>query len=277
MKTLSNIQLAPVIQFFPPDLGDHQYPYQKGPLSVADRYSYWTSVMKIYGLEELEPIAEGYEYVPAGQIKGESLEALIKVHLPEEIKPHTDYTDEWIEDWVHPFQGGVLLFSGDNIVYTPQCCVAFDDYREWLEITRSSRLKRLWIGHPWVYYRFEEEAVIFSGLIQFFTTDWEAFETDTASATSFWKGFLKDLNPEQLRELLSKYRIDAQEFRAAIEHLRLDIREFQQRLTVSLEKMGYHQPKKIAYRLVSGEGYTTSYDPNQPEPALPESVLSVIE
>jgi hypothetical protein len=90
------------------------------------------------------------------RIGDELLLRLLKEHI-EDADP-ADYAE-----CLSPFEGGLRLEAG-GVVIEPQCCCGLGDAEDWADLLlhQPADWQRVWVGHPWVYARFDEDWVYFS-------------------------------------------------------------------------------------------------------------------
>lgn len=82
-----------------------------------------------------------------------SIKAIVDAHI-EDTAPK-DYDEELM-----PLDGG-LLIRYDHKIIEHQCCSELNDYQEWQKIVteKSQTWKQIWIGHPWIFYRYKENHI----------------------------------------------------------------------------------------------------------------------
>lgn len=269
MERLSNISLHPVIFFSPANMGDgHFYPYEKGVgLSMEQKYQFWKSTLGKYGFHGLEPIQKGYEYVKISDMNEHSLRLLIEdririqpcYEMDENGKKHA--IAEEVEDSLPlSFEGGVVLMNGDKIIVTPQCCVSFEDYREWLEVKKAESFKRIWIGHPWLYYQWKEEDILLSGLIEKdFDEKWRYYEQTSENTMSSYESWIVK-KAHDVQQIQAEYCIHQDVFKAAILKLEKDLADFKAVLKRIILDLGHENADAIADSLINGNGEFPSYD-----------------
>ena len=62
---------------------------------------------------------------------------------------------EELEDELHNLLGGIVIMREDKILIAPNCCGDLSNIYSWEEIksSTSSEWTKIWIGHPWIFYR----------------------------------------------------------------------------------------------------------------------------
>lgn len=68
---------------------------------------------------------------------------------------------EELQDELHNLCGGIVIIRDNKILLTPNCCGDLSNIYSWEEIksNNSKNWTKLWIGHPWVFYRRMEELI----------------------------------------------------------------------------------------------------------------------
>jgi hypothetical protein len=86
----------------------------------------------------------------------ELIDPIIRNHI-EDISPK-DYDDKLM-----PFEGGLRIESRSEIIES-QCCGDINDYKNWekLMVKEISSWQDIWIGHPWIFYKFDQHSIFFS-------------------------------------------------------------------------------------------------------------------
>ncbi len=266
MKTLTNIDLFPVLTLRPFDFGEESYPFN-GPVDEETQYQYWKQILIKNALPTLEPVQKGMHFVRVREVDDASLEKLIELFMHDiaeyECSPDESSTtvDKDAEITPMSFEGGVVLTSNDQLIMTPQCCVSLQDHREWLGITKSDVFQRIWIGHPWVYYLTKDDQILFTRLIEksFDGKTWKHYHTLDNTTMMDSSNCVEKLKEEIDQEDI-KYAIPFQEMQKAIAAMKAEVDQFKQRAEKILEQQGVKNPAKVACCLVDGNGITFSYD-----------------
>ena len=255
VKFLKQPELLPVLRLSPFDFDEAIYPFTK-EVDQETLYLYWKSVLEKNGLAKLEPIQKGLHLVSVKDIDLESLGQLIDHYLEDDF-------DIDLEEGVFSFEGGVVLKSEGQVMVTPQCCVSLEDYREWTRIDRNENFERIWIGHPWIYYRVREDRLYMTGLIEktLDKTSWRHYDTPDntmlVDASNFREKASKEVGEEDV-----KYALDFSTLQEAIKAMEKDLNEFEGKIIKVLEQKGLEQAKEIAHCFINGNGNFLSYDPN---------------
>lgn len=147
-----------VIELSPFTFDDEAGPFPSGQQAS---YAYWKRCLAAYGLHTIEPISPGSWWVPVDSLTPEYWRTIIH-HTHEE----GGYEDA--RDLIFPLLGGVVIKHEGAVLIEPQCCSDWSDLDDWEAILThpQNQWKKLWIGHPWVYYKRAEGQVYFSDYIE---------------------------------------------------------------------------------------------------------------
>ena len=266
IETLSQICLHPVIRLSPSDFDEVIYPF-KTRVSKARQDEYWKEVLTKHGLPNLDPFAPGLHYVKTSAFDEASLEILIKHGLVDisayRCSPDPEIEKDPLKDEITPtsFEGGVIMTSEDKIKVSPQCCVSLQDHIEWGKIQQREEFGRIWLGHPWMYYKTKGEDVLFTRLIEkaFDGLTWKHYtladNSTMMDASQCIEKKTKEINDEDLM-----YSVNFIEMKDAIAGLQKELNIFQARIEKILMRLKVVNPKKLADCLVNGNGELLSYD-----------------
>lgn len=285
MQTLQNIQLVPVIDLYPADLGE-PFPY---PSTTEERHQHWKKVLAKFGIGQLEPIGIGYNMVNVANIDDDALEKLILMAINgieteedeekeeaknpsidlsaineqielEEVTGDGGYEEE--ENLPTSFEGGVAMFCDGKVFITPQCCVSLQDHQEWLKVLNDDPFGMIWIGHPWICYLQQGDNILLTGLIEkdFFKKEWRFYHPNEHNdLTTFRFSDSRDSNTITPADF--RYSIAKIEFKKAITKLTNQLTFFKNRIKTIAEKLNFDNPQIIANCLVDGDGELLSYSP----------------
>ncbi|MEO0340536.1 MAG: hypothetical protein AAF242_15165 [Bacteroidota bacterium] len=273
MEILANIELYPVVRFSPSDFEEVNYPF-KTRVSENELYQYWKSILQKQGFPNLEPIKKGYHYVRACEIDDISLETLIKHRLIDiaeyrcEVIEESQKSTVELEAGITPtsLEGGVVFTANDKIIMTPQCCVSLQDHQEWTRIKPNNSFTRIWLGHPWIYYKTEGNSILFTRLIEksFDGKTWKHYETkDNTMLLDASKVTQKTAKAIDENDL--KYIVDYSEMEEALANLQITLDHFQLRIEQIATQNGWINPTKLAHCFVNGNGEMLSYDQSDAE------------
>jgi hypothetical protein len=163
--TLQEILLVPVITLEPSKFSrvTHQTDADVSKEMPQDQEQSWYSALADSGLNGLIPVVRGSWNVPVSQFADSQLETILR---------------RIVEDWggvsylnnpdTEPFLSGgfVLLSANQGLVIEPTCCGDLRDISNWKEAATSSgsEWEQLWIGHPWLSYKYQEPWLLLSDL-----------------------------------------------------------------------------------------------------------------
>jgi len=204
MKKLTKIELIPVISFFPFYFGiEERYPTNA---TNEQRNEHWIKMMKRINFDDLIPIEEGYEFVRTDQLSDASLFKLLNFQCPLTFcDPEPEEEEE--EEVYSSIEGGVIMKGDDQIIFIPQCCTGFYDYKEWLTVKKTKHFHRIWIGHPFTYSHSKDDDIIFSGLIEDTSGkgEWVYRSLEDFPRGSDWGGYLTELDKAGQKELMCQF------------------------------------------------------------------------
>jgi len=282
MKKLTKIELIPVISFFPFYYGiEEQYPTKA---TNEQRNEHWIKMMKRINFDDLVPIEEGYEFVRTDQLSDASLFKLLNFQCPlsfcdpepeeeeEEEEEELEEEEEEEEEEVYSnIEGGVIVKGDDQIIFIPQCCTGFYDYKEWLTVKKSKHFHRIWTGHPFTYSHSKGDDIFFSGLIEdtIGEGEWVYRSLEDFPRGWGWGGYLAELDKAEQKELMCQFVVKHGLFQEAQQLLQKEIDLFYDRVLETLQKMEVKNPVARADRYVKGIGGPVSYDSDKPIPLLP--------
>jgi len=213
MKKLAKVELIPVISFHP----FYYDIYERYPVNATNeqRNEHWIKMMKRINFDDLVPIEEGYEFIRTDQHSDASLSKLLNFQFPLTF---SDTESEKEEDEVHSsIEGGVIMKGDDQIIFIPQCCTGFHDYKEWLTVKTSKHFHRIWIGHPFTYNHSKGDDIFFSGLIEDTIGKGERVYRSLQDFPCGWDwgGYLAVLNKAGQKELMRQFVVEHALFQEA--------------------------------------------------------------
>lgn len=93
------------------------------------------------------------------------------------------------------FDAGFQLIT-ENIRIGYKCCGEFCNYKNWekILIEKNSTWTEIWIGHPWIYYRFEKGVIVFSDYTEDPKTIKELVRFDFKEFEISLQDWLKEIN-----------------------------------------------------------------------------------
>ncbi|MDQ1163334.1 hypothetical protein QE422_003702 [Chryseobacterium sp. SORGH_AS 447] len=130
------------------EISDHQSP--------EDWFQAWIKSQTLLNLD-LDSVEKGSCFIDTETIDDENLQ-IILIELLEQADM------EGPENIMVPFNGGIVLMKDEKILIKPTCCGDLRDISEWEKIFKnpSDEWKILEIGHPWIFYKKENEEILFS-------------------------------------------------------------------------------------------------------------------
>jgi hypothetical protein len=153
------MQLIPVLEIEPLDFSENNYEYPKKTVAEVPNewHEFWLKSISDSNLENLKPIKKGSYFVVIDTISDKELEIIVTTYLK-------DINLQDYENMLNSFFGGIVLKEEDEIIILPQCCGDLSDHNGWEKIEKSlsHKWEQLWIGHPWVYIRKQNEKVEFT-------------------------------------------------------------------------------------------------------------------
>jgi len=134
---------------------DYEIPDLSDSPTSKEQDERWQKAVSTLGLN-LKLFQEGSYFVDIETIDDENLKIILKVVLEDVEIEGTDF--------LSLFDGGILLKENDEILIEPTCCSDLENLKDWQYIfeNNSSEWSQLWIGHPWVFYKKEDEKIQFS-------------------------------------------------------------------------------------------------------------------
>ncbi|MDR4951912.1 hypothetical protein REB14_06920 [Chryseobacterium sp. ES2] len=154
MKLINTIEISPLRyakeEFELPESSDYPDP--------EEWYTKWEEVASRLNFN-FKTIQKGSYLVNIEDIDDDNLEMIVEAKM-EDME-----SDESEEDiCIMAFDGGIVLKIEDEILIQPSCCGDISNIEDWRNIFKipSSEWKSLWIGHPWVFYKWENGKVCFS-------------------------------------------------------------------------------------------------------------------
>jgi hypothetical protein len=153
------MKLINTIEFSPFRFTDNEYEFPRGSLKEmpTEWNKFWQKCLADSNLENLTPVKEGYYHVDVETITDFMLEVLIKKEL-EDVD-----LDEY-EDQISKIDGGIFIEENNDFLVTSNCCGSLSDLSDWIDILNSKIgiWQQLWIGHPWIFFKRNQEIVEFS-------------------------------------------------------------------------------------------------------------------
>jgi hypothetical protein len=187
-KLTGDIRLQSVIKIIPWNLFKLSGS-KKIPRNTEKRYAMWKEAMVKGGLESIEPIEVGSFYVPVSQ-------------LTDDVLQHIDASSHHIHPdklWESFGEGGEALLHDDKVLFLPMCCSEFGTLAEWEDVAayRESEWAMVWIGHPWIYMKYDDGWLYF--------TDYTEGEADKAKV-------LYAIQPQKIAKAVKRAKPETEAF-----------------------------------------------------------------
>lgn len=176
LVTLQIIELIPVVELEPGQFRtqDRQMPDGSSRDVPGEWDAYWSGSLVDSGITGLKPIRPGSWHVLARDLaRSPSLHRFLEVITrdPEDSGAMPDHATQ------SALAGGFALRCGDEWLIYPTCCSDLGNITDWKKAAnyRGAEWQMLWIGHPWLSIRSEDQMLVLS----------EPHESDSPSG--FWK------------------------------------------------------------------------------------------
>ncbi|MCF6406821.1 hypothetical protein L3C95_28240 [Chitinophaga filiformis] len=126
------------------------------------------------------------------------------------------------EEQVGIISGGIVLEENHRIYIEPTCCGDIGNIVEWEDIHTKlpGEWNQLWIGHPWIYYRTDQQVIEFSGY--------------------------SESTREELKNTPLLISVSQQDLQGELQKIRLQQDHFELRIQKTLAKMGIDNCERIA-------------------------------
>jgi hypothetical protein len=161
---LDGIELIPVLEMEPFKFAKQTRELPSGTSrEVPDEwFHYWSDSLADSGITDLHPLCRGSWHVPTANFDGSG-------NLQR-------FLDKTFQDWggidslsdpdCEPVLNGGLALrcSSSDVLIEPGCCADLGDACNWKEPAgyRGAEWKMLWIGHPWLSFRYREPWLVLS-------------------------------------------------------------------------------------------------------------------
>jgi hypothetical protein len=164
LTPLGDLELIPVLELEPFLFATRE---QARPTGTArdmpeDSHRYWLDSLADSGLIDLTPLRPGSWHVPTRNLT-----------IPEVLRRILDViVSHWggmdcLEDPEsrQALGGGLALLSEGEVLVEPKCCSDLSNLSNWRDAAgyRGHDWTMLWIGHPWLSYRFDGKRLILGG------------------------------------------------------------------------------------------------------------------
>jgi hypothetical protein len=154
------MELIPVIEFEANRFTEKEYEYpQKSREQDPEGWElYWRRSLADSGITDIDSLS-GSGFVPIENLSQDVLRIYLSKWL---VNLEEDYSLEYVS----PIIGGYVLKSLNDVLLWPQCCGDLSNITEWEKVLncKSSQWIEIWVGHPCVSARFENNLLFISGL-----------------------------------------------------------------------------------------------------------------
>lgn len=195
------MKLLNVIEIDPWNYTEKEYEVPLGSRNEDPKQwsEFWYRCLSDSNLNHLRPIELGSFFVDITKIKDSELETIVRTELKD-----VDLSD--YKNHIGCLNGGIVIKEKGKVVIEPTCCSDLSDLFNWEEIGKTTLDKwtQLWIGHPWVFYKKNNDTILFSD----YTED----------------------NLEDFKEIPVKYKLSVQELMAEIKLIKEDYNVFEKRV-----------------------------------------------
>ncbi len=153
-------RLTPVLELQPWTYATKERPSPNRPVweNPEGWHRYWEESLADSGLVGLTPLAPSPWHVPTSRITEPSMVRTILLKHLEVLE-----VTEWTTEQISAFDGGYVLEHGEAAIF-PGCCGDLSNLREWERAAAHTRgdWEMVWIGHPWIFVRAEEDMLHFT-------------------------------------------------------------------------------------------------------------------
>jgi hypothetical protein len=153
------MQLLNTIEISPYDFSREEYHFPDGSsIELPEEWNqFWKKCISDKNLGHLESIRKGSYLVDIRTLRDDDLVEILKSELKD-----VELSD--FEEQVGKINGGIVLMDNGEIYIEPMCCGDIGNIKEWENIfqNESHQWNQLWIGHPWIFYRKDNQIIEFS-------------------------------------------------------------------------------------------------------------------
>jgi hypothetical protein len=153
-------KLIPVVEFEPSSFSheNRSSPSVAGDKDPEAWQRYWKNSLADSGITELDPVGYSWLAHVADITRPETIATILRVYFQDrKIETLNDL------EFISSIDGGYILKAETHTIY-PTCCVSLEDIEGW-EIAsdwREPKWKMIWIGHPWIYCRYNGSQLEFT-------------------------------------------------------------------------------------------------------------------
>ncbi|MCD9014467.1 hypothetical protein [Parachryseolinea silvisoli] len=216
------MQLINTIEISPYAFSREAYDFPNGSsLELPEEWNqFWKKCISDKNLGHLESIRKGSYLVDIRTLRDDDLVEILKNELKE-----VELLD--FEEQVGKINGGIVLMDNNEIYIEPTCCGDIGNMKEWEKISQhaSNQWNELWIGHPWIFYRKDNQFIEFS---------------------NYTESNPKDFNENEILVRVSQSELQT-EFKKIVEQQN----DFEFRIRKTLDRMGIAHAEQIS-KLMTG-------------------------
>jgi hypothetical protein len=165
LVVLHDIELVPVLELEPMKFATTEHPLPSGTGAGMPEawHRYWLDSLADSGITGLEPLQPGSWHVSTRRLTDPGLLHKSLTVTVEGWGGTVIFTDP---DSKPVLNGGLALFSQDELIVQPTCCSDLRNLADWQRATayRGTTWEMLWIGHPWLSVRYESPWLVISDL-----------------------------------------------------------------------------------------------------------------
>ena len=210
MKLINTIEVSPLKyskkEYELPEISDYS--------DHNEWYRKWEETVSKLDLG-FHTIQEDSYLVDIETIDDENLQMILEASLQE-------IDLEEFEDQIIAFNGGIVLKKDNQVLITPTCCGDIRNITEWERIfdNKSSNWSEIWIGHPWIFYKKENQKIYFSDY--------------------------SELNIKEISDIKPIFEVDESELKIEFEKVKQHQINFKNRISKILKKMNFENAEKIS-------------------------------
>lgn len=205
------MQLINTIEISPYDFSAREYDFPAGrSIEFPDEWDqFWKKCISDKNLGRIEAIKKGSYLVDITTINDDELVEIVKNELKDVELPD-------FEEQVSRMYGGIVLIEDNKIYIEPGCCGDIGNISGWESIFEKelNTWNQLWIGHPWIFYRNNNEIIEFSNYTESNPDDFKVTEILITVSASALKAELIKARENQndlevrIRKALEKMEIE---------------------------------------------------------------------
>ncbi|MET3038091.1 hypothetical protein ABXT08_18540 [Chryseobacterium sp. NRRL B-14859] len=206
LKLINTIEISPLKyskeEYEMPEISDNP--------DTEEWHNRWTNAISTLDLD-LDAIKAGEYWVDMENISDKNLQIILETNLKEAEN-----------DLIRTFDGGIVLIMDNEIKIATNCCGDIGNIAEWQRIFEKESLdwSEIWIGHPWVFYKNEDEKIKFSDY--------------------------SDLNLQDFVDIKPIFEVDKAELKMELEKVLQHQINFKNRISEILKKMDIENAKEIS-------------------------------